>query len=274
MFTLAAQFAAISSAVQHCSFDWRLGGTASAQTQLPEVVVSAPKEKPKPKPRRVQVRAAPTATAAAPVTPAAQLNAKADAFDAARSNLFTTTGTTSSTFSHATVEASPGSTNTPVERLLLQFPGVSQDSAAAGDLHVRNDHANVQYRINGIMLPDGLTGFSSVLDAKWIGSLALITGALPAEFGLRTVGLIDITTRADIFNNSGSIGVYGGSQGTTHAEHRIRRNLRQHLPLGRTGARKAERAAPVRGLLCRSPILFHRPLSADERRHRKSAAFL
>ena len=191
-----------------------LGGTASAQTQLPEVVVSAPKEQPKPKPRRVQIRAAPTAATAAPITPAAQLNAKADAFNAARSNLYTTTGTTTSSFSHATVEALPGSTNTPVERLLLQFPGVSQDSAVSGDLHVRNDHANVQYRINGIMLPDGLTGFGSVLDAKWIGSLALVTGALPAEFGLRTVGLIDVTTRADIFNNSGSIGVYGGSQGT------------------------------------------------------------
>ena len=188
-----------------------LCGAASAQTQLPEVVVSAPKEKPKPKPRTAQVRAAPPA---APVTPAAQLNAKADAFDAARSNLYTTIGTTSDTMSHATIEALPGSTNTPVERLLLQFPGVSQDSAVSGDLHVRNDHANVQYRINGILLPDGLTGFSSVLDAKWIGSLALVTGALPAEFGLRTVGLVDITTRTDLFNNSGNVGVYGGSQGT------------------------------------------------------------
>src|SRR5271169_1694701 len=197
-----------------------IGGAASAQTTLPEVVVSAPKQQPKPKPRRVQVQAAPTRAAptraapAASVTPAAQLNAKANAFDAARSDLYTTIGTTSSTLSHATVEALPGSTNTPVERLLLNFPGVSQDSAVSGDLHVRNDHANVQFRINGIMLPDGLTGFSSVLDAKWIGSLALITGALPAEFGLRTTGLVDITTRADIFNNSGSIGVYGGSQGT------------------------------------------------------------
>jgi outer membrane receptor protein involved in Fe transport len=188
-----------------------LCGAASAQTQLPEVVVSAPKEKPKQKPRTAQVRAAPSA---APVTPAAQLNAKADAFDAARSNLYTTIGTTSDTMSHATIEALPGSTNTPVERLLLQFPGVSQDSAVSGDLHVRNDHANVQYRINGILLPDGLTGFSSVLDAKWIGSLALVTGALPAEFGLRTVGLVDITTRTDLFNNSGNVGVYGGSQGT------------------------------------------------------------
>jgi outer membrane receptor protein involved in Fe transport len=101
-----------------------------------------------------------------------------------------------------------------VERILLQAPGVSQDSAASGLLHVRNDHANVQFRINGVLLPDGLTGFGSILDASWIGSIALVVGALPAEYGLRTVGLVDITTRADIFNNSGLASVYGGSQGT------------------------------------------------------------
>ncbi len=80
-------------------------GAASAQTQLPEVVVSAPKEQPKPKPRTAQVHAA---QPAAPETPAAQLNAKADAFDQGRSNLYTTIGTTSDTMSHATIEALPG----------------------------------------------------------------------------------------------------------------------------------------------------------------------
>jgi hypothetical protein len=189
------------------------GGAAAAQTKLPEVVVSAPKEKPKP--RRAQVRVAPApAPPAAPVTPAAQLNAKANAFDQARSNLFTTIGTTADVITHATIDALPGGTNQTVERILLQAPGVSQDSAASGLLHVRNDHANVQFRINGVMLPDGLTGFGSILDASWIGSIALVVGALPAEYGLRTVGLVDITTRADIFNNSGQVGVYGGSQGT------------------------------------------------------------
>ena len=98
--------------------------------------------------------------------------------------------------------------------MLLQAPGVSQDSAASGMLHVRNDHANVQFRINGVMLPDGVTGFGSVLDTGLIGTIALVTGALPAEYGLRTVGLIDITTRADIFNDTGSVSVYGGSRGT------------------------------------------------------------
>ena len=192
------------------------GGAATAQqTKLPEVVVTAPKEKPKP--RRAQVRPAPAPTpaaATAPVTPAAQLNAKADTFDQARSNLFTTIGTASTTLTQTTINALPGGDNTPVERILLQFPGVSQDSAASGLLHVRNDHANLQFRINGVMLPDGPTGFGSILDASWIGSLGLVVGALPAEYGLRTVGLIDITTRTDIFNNSGQVSVYGGSQGT------------------------------------------------------------
>jgi hypothetical protein len=59
----------------------------------------------------------------------------------------------SDTIGHDTVDALPQGTNTTVEKALLQAPGVSQDSAASGLLHVRNDHANVQYRINGIMLP-------------------------------------------------------------------------------------------------------------------------
>ena len=29
---------------------------------------------------------------------------------------------------------------------------------ASGEVHVRNEHATIQYRINGIMLPDGVAG--------------------------------------------------------------------------------------------------------------------
>jgi outer membrane receptor protein involved in Fe transport len=189
------------------------GETTYAQVALPEVVVSGAKPKPKrpPAPRRtVATQPAPVA----PVTPASAAAVKNNAFNNARNNIYTTAGTTSDTLTHDTIQALPQGTNAPVEKVLLQAPGVSQDSAASGLLHVRNDHANVQFRINGIMLPDGVTGFGSVLDTGLIGSMSLITGALPAEFGLRTVGLIDITTRTDIFNNSGTVGMYGGSQGT------------------------------------------------------------
>jgi outer membrane receptor protein involved in Fe transport len=173
--------------------------------------VTAPKTKPAP---RQVVRRGPPPPTVPPLTPAEQLTQKQNGFDTARSSLYTTIGTTSDTLSRDTIQALPQGSNAPVERVILQAPGVSQDSAASGLFHVRNDHANVQFRINGVMLPDGVTGFGSVLDTDLIGSISLITGALPAEYGLRTTGLLDITTRTDIFDNSGSVGYYGGSRGT------------------------------------------------------------
>ncbi|WP_234827059.1 TonB-dependent receptor [Rhodopseudomonas palustris] len=110
--------------------------------------------------------------------------------------------------------ALPQGTNATLDKVLLQAPGVSQDSAASGDLHVRNEHANVQYRINGIALPDGVSGFGQMLDTSLVGTLTLLTGALPAQYGLRTAGVVDITTRTDAFNNSGTVSVYGGSHQT------------------------------------------------------------
>jgi opacity protein-like surface antigen/outer membrane receptor protein involved in Fe transport len=183
---------------------------STQEVKLPQVVVHGARKQ-KPQPRPAARRAAPPSTVP-PVSPAEAVTQKSNSFDQARSNLYTTIGTTSDTKSHDTIEALPQGTNAPVERVLLQAPGVSQDSAAAGLLHVRNDHANVQFRINGVMLPDAVSGFGSFLDTNFIGSLSLVTGALPAEYGLRTVGLVDITTRNDIFNNSGSINYYFGSR--------------------------------------------------------------
>jgi outer membrane receptor protein involved in Fe transport len=185
---------------------------STPEVQLPQVIVHGVRKQ-KPQPRPVARRAAPPATVP-PVSAAEIVAQRSNSFDQARSNLYTTIGTTSDTLSHDTIQALPQGTNAPAEKVLLQAPGVSQDSAAAGFLHVRNDHANVQYRINGVMLPDGVSGFGSILETNFIGSLSLITGALPAEFGLRTVGLVDITTRNDIFNNSGSINYYFGSRET------------------------------------------------------------
>jgi outer membrane receptor protein involved in Fe transport len=201
-------------------------GVGLAQTALPKIEVEKPKQAAKraPAPKKQAARRPagppPGRPAAAPSGPTPQERAvqataaKANAFDRARSNLYTTVGTTSDTKTHDLIDALPGGTVEPVEKVLLQAPGVSQDSAASGLLHVRNDHANVQYRINGVMLPDGITGFGSIFETGLIGSITLVTGALPAEFGLRTVGLVDITTRSDAFNNSGRAGIYFGSRGT------------------------------------------------------------
>ena len=193
-------------------------------TPLPNIVVEAPKQtagKQKQKPKTARgclARSVPAVTPPTapptPVSPAEQLAAKGHAFDQARSNIYATIGTTSDTISHDTIQDLPGGTNQTVEQVLLAGPWGLADPAASGSLHIRNDHANLQYRINGVPLPDGVTGFGSIFDTSFIGSMSLVTGALPAEYGLRTVGLVDITTRTDLFNNSGSVGMYGGSHGT------------------------------------------------------------
>jgi TonB dependent receptor len=214
------------------------GEVALAQVSLPEVVVSGAKPKTKPQPVRRRV-AAPTTAPPTAVAPVNAADVKNNEFDNARTNLYTTVGTNSNTISHDTIEALPQGANAPVEKVLLQAPGISQDSAASGLIHVRNDHANVQFRINGVMLPDGVTGFGSVLDTSLIGSMSLITGALPAEFGMRTVGLIDITTRTDIFNNSGSISIYGGSHGTIEPSFEYGGTFGNNCPANTPAATKA-----------------------------------
>jgi outer membrane receptor protein involved in Fe transport len=188
----------------------------SGVTALPEIEVVAPRRAQpprRPKTRVVTGRTRET-PAAPPQTPTQVVAGQNEKLDEARQSIMAPVGANAYQVNHQAIEALPQGANTTLDKVLLQTPGVSQDSAASGELHVRNEHANLQYRINGIMLPDGVGGFGQILDTGIVGSLALITGALPAQYGQRTAGVLDIQTRADAFNNSGSISVYGGSHGT------------------------------------------------------------
>ncbi len=80
---------------------------------------------------------------------------------------------------------------------------------------MRGDHANLQYRINGVQLPEGITGFGQVLSPRFAQSISLLTGVLPAEYGLRTAGVIDIKTKDGLLDNLADVDFYGGQRGTT-----------------------------------------------------------
>ncbi|HUA54421.1 MAG TPA: TonB-dependent receptor, partial [Candidatus Sulfotelmatobacter sp.] len=49
---------------------------------------------------------------------------------------------------------------------------------------------------------------------RFADSVSLITGALPAQYGYRTAGIIDIQTKTGDIGNGGEMGMYGGSYGT------------------------------------------------------------
>jgi len=130
---------------------------------------------------------------------------------AARASIEPRIGATTYTLSDQAIAAQPGGNNIPLNQTLLQAPGVSQDSF--GQIHVRNDHANVQYRINGLILPEGISLFGQSLTSRFATSIDVITGSLPAQYGLYTTGIVDITTKSGAFARGGSAGIYGGNHG-------------------------------------------------------------
>src|SRR3984957_8509896 len=130
----------------------------------------------------------------------------------ARNGIQTQTGPSIYTINEAAITAQPGGDNQLLNQVIMQAPDVAQDSF--GQFHVRGEHNGLQYRLNGIILPEGISVFGQALDPRLISSMTLITGALPAEYGLRTAGIIDLKTKSGVIDPGGSVSIYGGSHGT------------------------------------------------------------
>ena len=133
--------------------------------------------------------------------------------DVARDNIIPNLGATAHSFTEEQIEAVSQGDNAPFSQVILRAPGVAQDNAASGQLHIRGEHANVQYRINDVLLPEGISGFGLELDPRFVDSMQLITGSLPASYGFRTAGVVDIHTKSGI-ENGGETEIYGGSYDT------------------------------------------------------------
>jgi outer membrane receptor protein involved in Fe transport len=129
----------------------------------------------------------------------------------ARNGLSPKTGGSVYKFEEKDIDNLPQGETTPVNDVLLQAPGVVNDSF--GQLHIRGDHGNTQYRINGVILPEGISGFGQSLDTRFAQSIDLLTGALPAQYGYRTAGVVEINTKTS-FEGGGNIDLYGGSNRT------------------------------------------------------------
>ena len=126
----------------------------------------------------------------------------------ARNGIQTRLGASTYTITAAQIKAQPGGDNLGLNQVVLQAPGVAEDSF--GQLHVRGEHNGLQYRVNGVIIPEGNTVFSQTLNPRLANAVQLITGALPAEYGLRTAGIIDVQTKTGL-DQGGEVSLYGGS---------------------------------------------------------------
>ena len=126
-----------------------------------------------------------------------------------RSRIDTQTGASTYTFNSKDIQSAPGGDNVQLNQVMLQVPDAAQDSF--GQLHIRGDHNGLQFRLNGVILPDGISFFGQTLPPRMIASMKLITGSLPAEYGLRSAGIIDLTTKGGALQPGGDVSLYGGS---------------------------------------------------------------
>ena len=154
--------------------------------------------------------------AASPTSPNLELGwveikATRQRLDEARSSLSPETGSTIYRFDKADIAKLPLGDATPLNQVLLRAPGVVGDSS--GQIHMRGDHGNLQFRINGVVIPEAISGFGQALDTRYADQVNVLSGALPAQYGYRTAGVVDIRTKGADLANGGSVDVMLGSRG-------------------------------------------------------------
>jgi len=138
----------------------------------------------------------------------------------ARNDLSPEIGATAYRFDQKAIHRLPEGQNTNLAQVLQQAPGVSQDAYAQGQeqIHIHGENGGgIQYRINDIFLPEAVTSFGEIFSPRFVHSITLLTGVLPAEIGYRPEGIIDIRTKdgcTDGGPDNDNIEMYGGQRET------------------------------------------------------------
>ncbi len=130
-------------------------------------------------------------------------------------NGLTSTGASKYTLTARDITNLPQGETTPLNQVLLQMPGVALDQNQ--EIHIRGEHAGIQYQMNGILLPLDINNdptFNQLLNSYFVKSVSLMDGVLPAEYGYRTSGVVEISTKNGCDDAHNEFTIYGGQRDT------------------------------------------------------------
>jgi TonB dependent receptor/Carboxypeptidase regulatory-like domain/TonB-dependent Receptor Plug Domain len=100
----------------------------------------------------------------------------------------------SSSLDRGAIEDLPRGDSSAVNELLATQPGFVFD--AMGNLFARGNHGNVQYQLDGVPLPDSVSGlFGSLVSPRMVEELEVRTGGLPAQYGDRLAAVVNLNSR-------------------------------------------------------------------------------
>jgi len=113
------------------------------------------------------------------------------------------------------IEILPKGNNNEVADVLLTVPSVVY--GALKQTHIRQDHANQQFRIDGIPIPDTVTGaFADIVPPRAWERADIILGGMEAQYGNKTALVVDITSKSGTKPGFGSLQMFGGSNETVN----------------------------------------------------------
>lgn len=113
------------------------------------------------------------------------------------------------------IETLPKGNNNDVYEVLLTVPSVTYGSLK--QTHIRQDHANQQFRIDGIPIPDTVSGaFADIVPPRAWERADIILGGMEAQYGNKATVLVDITSKSGTKPGFGSMQVFGGSNETVN----------------------------------------------------------
>jgi len=111
------------------------------------------------------------------------------------------------------IDILPRGNNNELHDVLLTIPGAAYGSLK--QLHIRQDHANLQLRIDGVPIPETVSAtFSDVISPRAWERADIVLGGMEANVGNKTAALIDITTKSGTKPGFGSVQMFGGSNKT------------------------------------------------------------
>ena len=101
-----------------------------------------------------------------------------------------------------------------IESIVASTPGFVTDDN--GRMHPRGSESQVQYVVDGVPITDNMSAiFSTSLDARTLRTVEVLTGGIPAEFGDKLAGVINVNTRSGLEGpTQGGISFSGGSFST------------------------------------------------------------
>lgn len=113
------------------------------------------------------------------------------------------------------IEALPRGNNNELHDVLLTIPSATYGSLK--QVHIRQDHANLQLRIDGVPIPDTVSStFSDVISPRSWERADIVLGGMEANVGNKAAALIDITTKSGTKPGFGSLQLFGGSNQTVN----------------------------------------------------------